>query len=248
MSVEIEAAVALQTRHAEKIYADILDNARYLTHFHLAPPLEPLKLERGKLAKTVKQPPSLLIRCDTGGGKTVFTEAVVKADPKSKFVVITPRRTHADMMEERLTNVLEKRSEFRNYQDIPPGVIASESQYKLDLKFYCEGDTILILDELSSLIKQMCSDKTHGNMHNLNLQMFERLIRRPTRVIGLDADLSNEEIEIMKSLRSDFCVINNMFQQQKDDKVVLFDSKWKLIEKALELLRAGCDIFTYKMS
>lgn len=42
----------------------------------------------------------------------------------------------------------------------------------------------------------------------------------------------------MKSLRSDFVVINNTFQQQKDENVVLFDSKWKLIEEALDLLRA----------
>ncbi|KAG0364661.1 hypothetical protein BGX24_004509, partial [Mortierella sp. AD032] len=73
----------------------------------------------------------------------------------------------------------------------------------------------------------MCSDKTHGNMHNLNLQVFERLIRRATRVIALDADLCDEEVEIMKSLRirGDFIVWNNTFQQQKDDNVVLFSSK-----------------------
>ncbi|KAF8922965.1 hypothetical protein BGZ58_003530 [Dissophora ornata] len=148
------------------------------------------------------------------------------------------------MMEARLTNALKGRGEFKNYQDIPPGVIAcdhlvvqTESLCRLDLKRYCEGDTILVLDEICSVIKQMCSDKTHGNMHNLNLQVFERLIQRATRVICLDADLCNEEIEVMKSLRRDFRVIDNTFQQQKDDKVVLFDSKWTLIEEALKQLR-----------
>lgn len=42
----------------------------------------------------------------------------------------------------------------------------------------------------------------------------------------------------MKSLRSDFIVINNTFQQLKGDNIVLFESKWKLIEEALDLLRA----------
>ncbi|KAG0247463.1 hypothetical protein BG011_001446 [Mortierella polycephala] len=76
-------------------------------------------------------------------------------------------------------------------------------------------------------------------MHDLNPRVFERLTRRATRVICLDADLSNEEIEIMKSLRSDFIVINNTFQQQKDDKVVLFDEKMKLMAEVYDMLRAG---------
>lgn len=231
LAVEMEAAVALRTRHGLS-HVDISDPAQYLTHFHLAPPLEPLKL-----VETVNQPPSLLIRCDTGGGKTVYLEALVKANKESKFVAITPRRTHADMLEKRFHR-------FENYQDGLQGVIAcerlviqTESLHRIDMKYY-RDDTILILDETSSLIKQMCSDKTHGNMHNLNLQIFERLIRRAKRVICLDADLGNEEIEIMKSLRSDFLVIDNTFRQQKDDKVVLFDDMWKLIKEVLVLLKA----------
>ncbi|KAF9083814.1 hypothetical protein BGX23_011090 [Mortierella sp. AD031] len=200
LAVDIEVAMALQTSHG-LTHADILDDARFLTWHHLAPPPEHLQLGHGKLEIRGQQPPSLLVRCDTGGGKTVFTEALVKANLKSRFVAITCRRTLADMLGERLC--------FEDYQDIPPSVIAcdrlvvqAESLYKLNLKFYCE-DTILILDEVSSLIKQI-----------------------------------NEEIEIMKSLRSDFHVINNTFQQQKDDSVVLFDSELKLIEEALDLLRA----------
>ncbi|KAG9062364.1 hypothetical protein KI688_005279 [Linnemannia hyalina] len=232
LAVEIEVVMALQTPHG-LTRADILDDARFLPWNHLAP-LEHLQLGHGKLEVRGPQPPSLLIRCDTGGGKTVYTEELVKANKKSRFVAITCRRSLADMLEERLG--------FENYQDISDiiacdwVVVQAESLYKINLKFYCE-DTILILDEVSSLIKQMCSDKTHGNKHNLNLQVFERLIQRATRVICLDADLSDEEVEIMKSLRSDFIVWNNTFQQQKDDNVVLFDSKMKLIQEALDLLR-----------
>ncbi|KAF9177502.1 hypothetical protein BGZ51_008515 [Haplosporangium sp. Z 767] len=78
-----------------------------------------------------------------------------------------------------------------------------------------------------------------GNRHDLNVQFFELLNKEATRVIGLDADLCSEDVDIMKSLRSDFLVINNTFQHQKDDKVVLFDSKVKLIAEAQDLLRAG---------
>ncbi|KAG0079244.1 hypothetical protein BGZ90_003201 [Linnemannia elongata] len=225
--------MALQTPHG-LTRADFLEDTRFLTWHHLAP-LEHLQLGHGKLETHGQQPPSLSIKCDTGGGKTVFLEELIKANKNMKFVAITCRRTLADMQEERFIG-------FDNYQDYP-GVITrdrvvvqAELLYNLNLKFYCEN-TILILDEVSSLIKQMCSDKTHGNMHNLNLQVFERLIKRAARVIALDADLCDEEVEIMKSLRSDFIVINNTFQQQKDDNVVLFDSKLKLIVEALDLLR-----------
>ncbi|KAF8923776.1 hypothetical protein BGZ58_002534 [Dissophora ornata] len=77
------------------VQADITDDARYLTHRHLAPQPEPLKLGRGKLEVCGQQPPSLLIRCDTGGGKTVFTEKLVAANKKSRFVAVTCRRTLA---------------------------------------------------------------------------------------------------------------------------------------------------------
>ncbi|KAK3823816.1 MAG: hypothetical protein J3R72DRAFT_497082 [Linnemannia gamsii] len=127
---------------------------------------------------------------------------------------------------------------FKSYQNVP-GVIAcdkiaiqAESLYSLDMKFYAEN-TIVILDELSSLIKQMCSDKTKGNKHGLNLLFFDMLIRT---VICLDADVTDTEVDIMKSLRSEFHVINNTFQQ-KDDKVVLFDPQEVLIIKVHEFMQ-----------
>ena len=162
----------------------------------------------------------------------MFLEAVVKANKKMRFVTVAPRRTLAGAVEGRLG--------FTNYKD-NPGVIAcdrtvvqAESLYRLDMKAYRQ-DTILILDEISSLIKQMCSDMTHGNRHDLNVQYFKRLIQRAARVICLDADLCSEEVETMKSLRSDFFVISNTFQRQKGDQVVLFESKGLLVAEALSI-------------
>ncbi|KAG0376617.1 hypothetical protein BGX24_007475 [Mortierella sp. AD032] len=228
--------MALQTPHGLS-HVDILDDARFLTHHNLAPPLGHLQLGHGKLEICEQQPPSLLIRCDKGGGKTVFVEALVKANKKSRFIAVTCRRTLADMLEERLG--------LKNYQDIPPGVITcdrlvvqAESLCRLDPRFYTEN-TILILDEASSLIKQMCSDKTLGNRHDLKVQFFELLNKEATRVIGLDADLCCGDVEMMKSLRRDFLVINNTFQHQKGDQAILFESKAKLIAEAQDLLRAG---------
>ncbi|KAG0059607.1 hypothetical protein BGZ90_004404 [Linnemannia elongata] len=99
LTVKIEAAMALQARHG-LTHVDISDDARFLTHFHLAPPHEPLKLEHGKLVKNFSQPPSLLIRCDTGGGKTVCTEKLIEVIKYSRFFAITCRRTLVNIHEE----------------------------------------------------------------------------------------------------------------------------------------------------
>lgn len=160
----VVAAVVSMTHRLP--HADIVDDARFLTHRHLMP--EP-KLEQGPLTIPEAQAPSLLIRRDTGGSKTVFSEALVKANPKFRFIALACRRTLANMLEARLG--------FENYQNIPGRIdcnrlaVQAESLFRLNSKVYCDEGTILIPDEVSLLIKQMCSDKTMGNMHNLNLQV-----------------------------------------------------------------------------
>lgn len=76
LAVELEAVVVLQAQHGLS-RADITDNARFLIPVHLVPPLEQLKLGRGKFEICALQPPSLLIRCNTGGGKTVYAKDLV---------------------------------------------------------------------------------------------------------------------------------------------------------------------------
>ncbi|KAG0310128.1 hypothetical protein BGZ97_012787 [Linnemannia gamsii] len=110
LAVDIEVAVALQTSHGLTC-ADILEYTRFLTWHHLALS-EYLQLGHGKLETHGQQPPSLLIRSDTGGGKTVFLEELIKANKNMKFVGVTCRRTLADMQEARFIG-------FDNYQDCP---------------------------------------------------------------------------------------------------------------------------------
>ncbi|KAF9980636.1 hypothetical protein BGZ79_006274, partial [Entomortierella chlamydospora] len=46
----------------------------------LAPPLEPLKFGNGKFEITRKHPPSVMLKGDTGLGKTFFMERIVEAN------------------------------------------------------------------------------------------------------------------------------------------------------------------------
>ncbi|KAF9181123.1 hypothetical protein BGZ51_000233 [Haplosporangium sp. Z 767] len=144
------ATVVSQTTH-DALIVDIADDAQYLTHFFLALQQGYLKLSHGMFDMYKKQSPSPMIRCDTGGRKIVYIEALVKANKDFKFVVVTCRRT--------LTDSLAGRFGFDNYQGIPKGMIAcnrvviqAELSCRLDMTFYSEN-TVLILDEFSSLIK-----------------------------------------------------------------------------------------------
>ncbi|KAG0364662.1 hypothetical protein BGX24_004510 [Mortierella sp. AD032] len=110
LAVAIEAAIALQTPR-ELTNVDFFDDARFLPHDRLAPPPGHLQLGQGNFEIHRQRPPSLLIRGDTGCGKTVLTEAFVKANKKSRFVAITCWRSLADMLDARL-------GRFENYQDI----------------------------------------------------------------------------------------------------------------------------------
>ena len=178
-----------------------------------------------------------MIRSATGTGKTVFLERFVKVNKGFKFICITSRRTLAAMLGERLG--------FTNYQDIPGGLIAcdrivvqAESLIRLDLKFYNEK-VILILDEFSSLCEQMTSTTTMGDHHDLNNDILPEFIRGVSRVICLDADLTNEEVQLVKSLRDDVYVIHNTFKPQDGDRVMLYESESLLIQKVFDWPRCG---------
>ncbi|KAF9344332.1 hypothetical protein BGX26_004516 [Mortierella sp. AD094] len=218
-------------------------NSQFVKHEFLSPPLEPLKLGNSKFEITKKQLPSLMLRSATRTGKTKFIEMLVQANKGFKFICITCRKTLADMLEERLTlaEMLEGRLGFTNYKDIDGGLIAcdkvvvqAESLYRLDLDFYGES-VILILDEFSSVCEQMTSTTTMGDKHDLNNEMLPEFIQGVSRVICLDADLTNEEVQLVMTLRDDVHVIHNTFKPQDGGKVLLYESESLLMQDMHDL-------------
>ncbi|KAI7822705.1 origin of replication binding protein-domain-containing protein [Gamsiella multidivaricata] len=234
--------------------ADMTYNAQFVKHEFLSPLSEPLKRRNGKFDICVRAETSaltwcrwvvlykgrlpgnkdpslvlltfclLVIRSATGTGKTVFVEQLVNANRRFKFVAVTCRRTLADMLGVRLG--------FSNYQDIRKEtiecdrvVVQAESLHRLELGFYGENVIFLILDEFSSLCEQMTSVTTMGDMHDLNGQILREFIKGVTRVVCLDADLTNDEVQLVKSLRDDVHVIHNTFKPQEGDQVMMYESE-----------------------
>ncbi|KAF9176548.1 hypothetical protein BGZ49_006172, partial [Haplosporangium sp. Z 27] len=189
------------------------------------------------IRKQAPQPPSLMLKGATGLGKTVFLEHIRKANKGCKFIAVSCKRTLSNMNADRL--------ELENYQDLPAGLIAcdkvaiqAESLFRLQMTHY-EGNFILFLDETSSLFSQMNSRETMGDKLELNNQILRGLIAGATRVICLDADLTNEDVQLVKSLRNDVVVVHNQFKAQEGDKVVMYEKKSLLISDIMERLRSG---------
>ncbi|KAF8949091.1 hypothetical protein BGZ46_005207, partial [Entomortierella lignicola] len=106
------------------------------------------------------------------------------------------------------------------------------------MKFYREN-VILILDEFSSLCEQMTSTMTMDDMHDVNNQVLREFIKGVSRVICLDADLTNDDVQFVKSQRNDVHVIHNTFKAQDGDQVMMYETEQLLKLKVLDLLQGG---------
>ncbi|KAK3846356.1 MAG: origin of replication binding protein-domain-containing protein [Linnemannia gamsii] len=202
---------------------------RYVKRLYLAPPRNKPFQHNGK--DEPDTPPSLMIWSATGTGKTEFVNALVEENKGCKFVVVTCRRT--------LANTLGPRLGFTNYQDIKEPriacdklVIQAESLHRISTRYYGEN-VILILDEFSSLCEQMTSTSTMGHNHDYNNQILREFIKGVSRVICLDADLTDRDVQLVKGLRNDVHVIHNTFKPQEGHRVVMYEKKSSLVSKTL---------------
>ncbi|KAF8962662.1 hypothetical protein BGZ46_001136 [Entomortierella lignicola] len=180
---------------------------------------------------------SLLIRSETGTGKTTFLEKFIQRNPKLTYLAISPRQTLAFSLEERLG--------FKSYLDFPSTyirgqkiVIQAESLHKLDLAYYTM-DLVLILDEVSSIFDQMTSVTTMRGFHKVNNDILRDFIKVSKKVIALDADLTDRDVQVVKELRDDVHVIHNTFKPQQGDLVSLYENEAALKLKVINLVKSG---------
>ncbi|KAF9910909.1 hypothetical protein BX616_010754 [Lobosporangium transversale] len=194
-------------------------------------------LEYKKVMKLLQnQKQSLVIRSEPDTAKTSFVESFMDRHKNLAYIFVSPRQS--------LARNLEKRLELRSYLSFPGPVsgkrviIQAESLYKLDLEYY-SMDVVLVLDEVCSIFEQMTSVGTMKGRHGANNQVLEELMRKSKRVIALDADVTDREAEIIKSVRSDVFVIHNTFKPQQGHQVVCFQHKEVLESHVIDLVKSG---------
>lgn len=128
---------------------------------------------------------------------------------------------------------------FVNYQYVE-GVI-TDNRWVCQLESLlrivkCEMD-LLVIDEFNQVISQMLS--VSGNRINSIFARFEYMIRSAKKIIVMDADLTNESIDILKRLRGDgeYNIIHNYYTKSYELKIT--DDKKKTKEYIAKKLRSG---------
>ncbi|KAF9172169.1 hypothetical protein BGX20_006213 [Mortierella sp. AD010] len=199
--------------------------------------LHPDEMYASPYIKYHKSSMSLLIKSEAGTGKTTFLEQFIQRNPKLTYLAISPRQTLAFSLEERLG--------FKSYLDFPSTyirgqkiVIQAESLHKLDLAYYTM-DVVLILDELSSIFDQMTSVTTMRGFHKANNDILRDFVKVSKKVIALDADLTDRDVQVIKELRDDVHVIHNTFKPQQGDLVSLYENEAALKLKVINLVKSG---------
>ena len=211
----------------------------------------------------------IVIKAGLGKGKTTASVEHINTTDYDKIFVLTPRKTFAKSIADRLNK--ETNIEFSLYLDLkgndhfitkPFVVIQVESLYRLDL--IKDNEKVLLLcDEIESILFQMTIGKTHSNNHMANLEAFEHIFNSSSKIIALDAFVSNKTLDTLKLMNIPFdyynftmpleqrtCLRldsqevfeNNIIRDlQEGKKLYIFcSSNNKLVNRILPLIKTKC--------
>ena len=192
-----------------------------------------------------------IVKAGLGKGKTTATLNHIRENQYDYILVLTPRRSYAKTTLSRMNTEIQLPNDkkFVLYLDVKGNI---KSQYLIiqveSLHRFTEdinkGKTLLILDEVESLLYQMTSKKTHGKNHMENLYIFEKMIRESSKVLCMDAFISNKTIHTLNNLGIKFDYYNYTRQLEKRT-AVEYDNKQRLRQKLINELESGKKIFFF---
>ncbi|KAF9898545.1 hypothetical protein BX616_003889, partial [Lobosporangium transversale] len=122
--------------------------------------------------------------------------------------------------------------------------ITDSGIYKLDLAYYIM-DVVLILDEVSSNFGQMTSVTAMRGFHKVNNDILRDFVKVFKKVIALDAELTDRDVQIIKELRDDSHVIYNVFKPQEGHLVSFYENEASLKLKVINLVKSGKKMWIY---
>lgn len=141
-----------------------------------------------------------IIKSPMGSGKTQALVEYINATKFQRIVVISPRISFGESICKRLES--ETGLPFKEYRNLAGNytqafiVVSFESIYKLVLD---ERTTLIVMDEVESILTSATS-VTNGENHVRNIKVFEELCRISTKIIALDAFISNKTLEVFRKL------------------------------------------------
>jgi hypothetical protein len=182
----------------------------------------------------------LIISAFMGKGKT--TQLFNYIDPTMRILIITPRRTFSNSMNQELIRRgfnVSHYEEDKNPKDYPCFIVQCESLHKVD----CDYD-LIVMDECESILMQMTSEDTHK--HNLmsNLSRLYSFMVSKSKILLMDAFVSAKTIDFVDSLNEIF-VLEDYVSPPEDRIAVEFEKEDDLIHHMKLDLIAGKRIFFF---
>ena len=211
------------------------------------------KTDRWVLPEVLEGSKCTVIKAGLGKGKTTASVAHINSKEYDRIIVLTPRRTFAKSVCNRLNNEC-KGLEFVMYSNLkgkdycirnPYIVIQVESLNRLELN---ENDkTLLLCDEVESVLFQMTVTKTHKNKHIENLDMLEKLFSVSSKIICLDAFISNRTLNTLRKMNVPYTYYNYTLPLEKRT-CIKINKKSNFLNKLLLDLGTGKKVFLFSSS
>jgi hypothetical protein len=182
---------------------------------------EPTKCgEWDKLGKHIKLPKNkkcVVIKSDTGTGKTTIVKEYLADKHNCKFISIVSRITLGE----------EQYSIFRDsgiscklyneedswFQQDDSMVICIDSLKKIARGDF--GDYVIFMDEYNSLIEHLFSSKTLNDRRTQIFQILCNVLNEAKQVFCVDADLQGHTLELLDYLKIDYDLYINTYQHNK---------------------------------
>ena len=202
-----------EQEYYEKISRIILEkNIKELTHTE---GFIERKNDKFVLSRDINNGKITVVKAGLGKGKTTATVNHINNFEYDSIIILTPRRSYAQTTLSRVKAEinLPDDKEFVLYSDMKGSIknsyiiIQVESLCRFIHDFENEK-TLVILDEVESLLYQMTSKKTHGENHLQNIMMFEKLITDSTKILCMDAFISNKTLNVLKNINQEFKYFN----------------------------------------
>jgi len=156
----------------------------------------------------------IVIKAGLGKGKTTASVDHINNTHYDRIIVLTPRKTFAKSVLNRLN--IETKKEFVLYSNLkgkdyfissPNVVIQVESLHRLKI-IDPEEKTMILCDEIESILFQMTVTKTHGTNHTSNLDMLEDILTKANKIICLDAFVSSKTLDTLSLMNIPFKFYN----------------------------------------
>ena len=163
---------------------------------------------------------TIFIKSPTGTGKTTLLKNFIKLIDNKNIISITSRVNLAGEHTKHLNVKFYKDLDYMKMKGCHNIVIQLESIWKINYNNFIDG--IVILDEINSLLSHLRSP-TFTNKRAECYRYLIHLIKNASYIIGLDADLSDWNIEFIKSIRNDdYIVYNNICKNKINTEAEFF--------------------------